>query len=84
MGTNNNNGVLIALLTCSVQMPKDLAPVISTFDPLEDGVYPNPWRYTLNGTNNPGHYDLWVDIVQGGKTSRISNWNTKPEIIYEP
>ena len=42
----------------------------------------NPWRYvSTNPTNNPGQYDLWVDIVVGGKTNRISNWREKPEIV---
>ena len=34
------------------------------------------WRYnSSNPTNNPGAYDLWVDLVFGGKTNRISNWS---------
>ncbi len=34
------------------------------------------WRYnSSNPTNNPGSYDLWVDLVFGGKTNRISNWS---------
>ena len=37
---------------------------------------PNPWNYLTgaNATNNPGSYDLWVDIIAGGKTVRIANW----------
>lgn len=43
----------------------------------------NPWRYTsTSATNNPGGYDLWVDIIFAGKTNRISNWNTKPVLVY--
>jgi prepilin-type N-terminal cleavage/methylation domain-containing protein len=39
----------------------------------------NPWRYvSTNPTNNPGHYDLWVDILVGGKTNRICNWSERP------
>lgn len=39
----------------------------------------NPYRYnSSNPTNNPGSYDLWVDIVVGGKTNRISNWSANP------
>jgi prepilin-type N-terminal cleavage/methylation domain-containing protein len=42
----------------------------------------NPWRYVSTGpTNNPGHFDLWVDILLGGKTNRISNWSEKPELV---
>ena len=42
----------------------------------------NPWRYvSTNPTNNPGHFDLWVDLIIGGKTNRISNWSQKPELV---
>lgn len=35
-----------------------------------------PWSYnSANPTNNPGSFDLWVDLVIGGKTNRIANWN---------
>ena len=35
----------------------------------------NIWRYnSANPTNNPGSYDLWIDIVLKGKTTRFSNW----------
>src|SRR5262245_10319466 len=34
-----------------------------------------PWRYvSSNATNNPGSYDLWVEIAIGGKTTIIGNW----------
>jgi len=43
----------------------------------------NPWRYTTSGaTNNPGSYDLWVDVLISGKTNRISNWSDKPILVY--
>jgi prepilin-type N-terminal cleavage/methylation domain-containing protein len=37
---------------------------------------PNPWSYLRapNAIHNPDSYDLWVDIVAGGKTNRIGNW----------
>ncbi len=35
----------------------------------------NPWHYVMtNPTNNARSYDLWVDVMIGGKTNRISNW----------
>jgi prepilin-type N-terminal cleavage/methylation domain-containing protein len=35
----------------------------------------SPWKYnSSNPTNNPGSYDLWIDLVLNGKTNRISNW----------
>jgi prepilin-type N-terminal cleavage/methylation domain-containing protein len=39
----------------------------------------NPWHYvSSNPTNNPNSYDLWADIIIGGKTNRICNWNKSP------
>lgn len=38
----------------------------------------NPVHYnSANPTNNPSSYDLWIDLVFGGKTNRISNWSAK-------
>jgi hypothetical protein len=40
----------------------------------------NPWRYVSSGpTNNPGSYDLWVDLYIGGKTYRLSNWSKEAQ-----
>jgi prepilin-type N-terminal cleavage/methylation domain-containing protein len=37
----------------------------------------SPWRYNSSSpTNNPGSFDLWVDILIGGKTNRFCNWNS--------
>lgn len=39
----------------------------------------NPWRYvSTKPTNNVNSYDLWVDLVIGGKTNRVSNWSNRP------
>jgi len=39
----------------------------------------NPWRYqTTKATNNPGRYDLWVDVIISGKNYRFCNWSEKP------
>ena len=55
-----------------------LAPgTLSLVVPVEGpGGKPNPWNYQTgaNATNNPASYDLWVDIIAGGKTVRIANW----------
>jgi prepilin-type N-terminal cleavage/methylation domain-containing protein len=40
----------------------------------------NPWRYLYPGTNNPGSYDLWVQIYVGGKTNLICNWFNQPKL----
>ena len=35
----------------------------------------NTWRYvSTSPTNNPNGYDLWAEIVIGGKTYLIGNW----------
>jgi hypothetical protein len=42
----------------------------------------NPFSYnSVNPTHNPNSYDLWVDLVIGGKTNRISNWSKQYQII---
>jgi prepilin-type N-terminal cleavage/methylation domain-containing protein len=44
--------------------------------------YINPWHYIMsNPTNNPDSYDLWMDVVWGGKTNRISNWTKDPKTL---
>lgn len=36
---------------------------------------PNTWRYnSFNPTNNPDSYDLWAEVVVGGKTNVYGNW----------
>lgn len=80
-----NNGAAVRLLTCSVQWPKNLPPVVSTFTPDDRSVNPNPWRYnSSNPINSPGTYDLWVDVMIGGKTNRISNWRRQPVPVARP
>ena len=40
----------------------------------------NPWRYVVakaggpNPVNNPDSYDLWAEVVYGGRTNVIGNW----------
>jgi len=41
----------------------------------------NPWRYnSSNPTNNPGSYDLWVQLVIGKQTNLICNWTKQVQI----
>ncbi len=41
----------------------------------------NPWRYnSANPTNNPGAYDLYVQLVIGGKTNLVCNWTKQVQI----
>ncbi len=69
-------GSSIRVLACSVKwMDNNSSPI-----PTNPGL--NPWRYVSSGaTNNPNEFDLWVDIVVGGQTNRICNWNDKPLIV---
>jgi prepilin-type N-terminal cleavage/methylation domain-containing protein len=44
----------------------------------DDAFTPNPFRYnSVNPTNNPNSYDLWIDLVISGKPYRIGNWTAK-------
>jgi prepilin-type N-terminal cleavage/methylation domain-containing protein len=41
----------------------------------------NPWRYNSSSpTNNPGSYDLWIQLAFGGKTNLICNWSKQVQI----
>jgi prepilin-type N-terminal cleavage/methylation domain-containing protein len=41
----------------------------------------NPWRYnSSNPTNNPGTYDLWVQLSIGNKKYLVCNWSSKVQI----
>jgi prepilin-type N-terminal cleavage/methylation domain-containing protein len=45
-----------------------------------NGATISPWFYnSSNPTNNPGSYDLWMDVFYSGKTNRISNWSQNPQ-----
>lgn len=73
-------GQTVRLLTCSVNWP-DTHP----YQPIPTAPGVNPWRYvSQNPTNNPGGFDLWVDVLIGGKTNRISNWSQKVQIVSQP
>jgi hypothetical protein len=38
----------------------------------------NAFHYnSANPTNNPGAYDLWIDLQIGGQPYRIGNWTSK-------
>jgi prepilin-type N-terminal cleavage/methylation domain-containing protein len=43
----------------------------------------NVIRYvSSNPTNNPNGFDLWIDVLIGGQTNRISNWDKESQIVY--
>jgi prepilin-type N-terminal cleavage/methylation domain-containing protein len=51
-----------------------------TYQPL-GAVGMNPWRYNSSSpTNNPGSYDLWVQLAFGQQMNLICNWKKQVEI----
>ena len=41
----------------------------------------NPWRYnSSNPTNNPGSYDLYIQLRIAGKTNLICNWTKQVQL----
>ena len=41
----------------------------------------NPWRYnSSNPTNNPGAYDLWIQLSINGRTNLICNWSKSVQL----
>jgi prepilin-type N-terminal cleavage/methylation domain-containing protein len=40
----------------------------------------NPFRYVYPGVNNPGSYDLWVQLVINGQTNLVCNWSREVQI----
>lgn len=39
------------------------------------GIEISPWRYVSSApTNNPGRFDLWIEINANGKKTTIGNW----------
>ncbi|MGA2786447.1 MAG: type II secretion system protein [Verrucomicrobiota bacterium] len=41
----------------------------------------NPWRYNSSSpTNNPGSYDLWIQLSIAGKSNLVCNWSKQVQI----
>jgi len=73
VGTNNN----VAILITSVGGPDQ------NYQPLNAPSF-NPWRYnSVNPTNNPGSYDLYVQLQINGKKYLVCNWS-KQNAINSP
>jgi prepilin-type N-terminal cleavage/methylation domain-containing protein len=72
--TNYNNTFGVTLIIGSVGGPDP------TYKPLNQQDL-NPWRYNSSSpTNNPGSYDLWIQLSIGGKTNLICNWTKQVQI----
>jgi prepilin-type N-terminal cleavage/methylation domain-containing protein len=73
--TYTNNSVQVGLLLASVGPPDQ------NYQPLLNAPGLNPWRYNSSSpTNNPGAYDLWIELKIGGKTNLICNWSKQVQI----
>jgi prepilin-type N-terminal cleavage/methylation domain-containing protein len=73
MGIITNNSVPTLALLCTVGGPDPNYPF--------SGSDANPWRYnSSNPTNNPGGYDLWIQLKIGGKLNLICNWSKQVQI----
>ena len=86
LGTNGINSASIPFLCASVGGPDDKYPSSSPVSPdyLGGVTGLNPWRYnSSNPTNNPGGYDLWVQISINGTKYLICNW-TKTVQVNNP
>jgi type II secretory pathway pseudopilin PulG len=80
IGTLYTNGTeVVKIIVASAGGPDP------SYQPLGPGFQDvNPWRYnSANPTNNPGSYDLWVQLVIAGKTNLICNWS-KQVLINSP
>jgi len=72
--TNTSHPQLVTILVCGLEGPQE---------PSNPGLTSvSPWRYNSSNPHfNPKTFDLWIDIIAGGKTNRISNWSDKPIIV---
>lgn len=53
----------------------------SSYTPLGSGnIGVNPWRYAYPGTNNPGSYDLWIQLGIAGNTNLVCNWTKQVQV----
>jgi prepilin-type N-terminal cleavage/methylation domain-containing protein len=75
----DGSGPTYTLMMVSIHGPRD-------FPNTSSQIY-NFWNYVSSQNAAPAHnkntYDLWVDILIRGKTNRISNWSSQPEIVND-
>jgi prepilin-type N-terminal cleavage/methylation domain-containing protein len=76
---SDGSGPTYTLMMVSIHGPMD-------FPNTSSQIY-NFWHYVSSQNAAPAHnkntYDLWVDIVIRGKTNRISNWSSQPEVVND-
>ncbi len=64
------------ILVTSIGWKREPTPIFPG-NPRVSPVFYNP----INPTNNPNSYDMWVDVIVGSKTNRISNWTKEPIVL---
>lgn len=70
----------LRILVASVRWPEG-----HPYQPVPEVRGLNPWRYvSTNPTNNPGSYDLWVDVLIDGRTNRFGNWSRDAVLVNTP
>jgi len=76
IGAYTTNGVTADLIVSSIDWPT------AATAPTGAQAQNNPWRYnSSNPANNPGAYDLWLQIViKPGQTNLICNWSKQVQI----
>ncbi len=80
LNTNQFQAVMMGATSANLLVTPSGGPD-SSYNPLgtaNAGV--NPWRYAYPGTNNPGSYDLWIQLDIAGKTNLICNWTKSVQI----
>lgn len=72
----NTSANPVWVFVCASPGPTNGLPIsVSTGQPA------NVFRYVSSNPTNNTTYDLWVDVLIGGKTNRICNWSTEPIIV---
>ncbi len=80
-GSITNSGLgTYTVMALSVHGPNDFPSPTSQILNFWHYVSPNDVRPPQH---NPDTFDLWVDILVGGKTNRISNWSKEPQIVND-
>jgi len=75
------NGSGVVILGYSFGGPDASYQPAPGYTNLVNGTYANPWRYNAaNPTNNPGSYDLYVQLVLGGTTNLVCNWSKEVQL----
>ena len=69
-----------AILVSSIEWQNYPTESISTPFAAKDGL--NPIRYVSSHPKyNVNSYDLWIDLVIGAQTNRVSNWSGQPFLV---